>query len=162
MYGTALDLHSRIGATELAQLAAPGDARVTAELMTLTVTGGDRSAYSAAAIAAADAALVRIEGELSSSSRTMDSYIAPRYPLPLTAALIESGNLAQVCCDMARFGLHRTPPKDVNDQYDRRLAWLRDISKGRASLGAEDTSVATPEGRVVTRSGVSAIDWSTH
>lgn len=161
MYATAIDMLNRFGATELAQLGAPDDSRVTAELLELTVEDSDRSAYPADEQAAADEAVSRIEGELQNASRMMDTYIAPRYRLPLASELVSGGNLVQVCTDIARFELHRTPPKDVETRYERRLTWLRDVGNGRASLGEADTGTATPGGRVVVAGGESAHDWDT-
>lgn len=161
-YATATDLLF-FGANELAQLAAPEDNRVTGELLRLTIAGGDRSTYTAAEIAAADAALVRLNGVLDRASKRIDSYLAPRYPLPLDAQLIAGSELIQACMDISRFMLMEDAATDtVKDRYDRAIAWLRDLSNGKASLGPVDTGVAAPTGRPVLRTGISGYDWDTH
>lgn len=162
MYATPLDLLF-FGAAELAELAAPEDRQVTGELLRLTLEGGDRSAYTPEAIAAADAASARLSEVLERAGKRIDSYLAPRYALPLAPELIASSDLVAACMDIARFMLMEdAATSTVKDRYDRALAWLRDLSTGRASLGELDTAVATPAGRPVIAGGKSAIDWDTY
>lgn len=159
-YATPTDLLF-FGAQELSQLAAPESRLVSSELLRATVEAGDRSGYTAEEIAAADAALARLAGVLERASQRIDSYLAPRYRLPLAADLVAGSDLQQACMDVARFLLFEDAPTDtVKDRYDRTIAWLRDLSTGRASLGAVDT-VATPPGRPVLRESVSRFDWDT-
>jgi phage gp36-like protein len=161
-YATPTDLLF-FGAAELSQLAAPEDNRVTGDLLRLTIESGDRSAHTAEEIAAADAALLRLEGVLDRASKRIDSYLAPKYPLPLSSELIAGSELGQACMDISRFLLMEDAATDtVKDRYDRAVAWLRDLSNGKASLGPVDTAVATPTGRPVLRTGVSGHDWNTY
>lgn len=160
MYATPTDMLS-FGAEELAHLTAPDNRRVNGDLLRLTIEGGDRSGYSAEDIAAADKALKRLDEVLADASRRIDSYLAPRYRLPLSADLVEHSDLKQACQDVARWLLFDDAPTEaVTDRYDRTIAWLRDLSSGRASLGRDDM-VATPPGRPVLRQSVSRIDWET-
>ncbi len=159
-YATPSDLLI-LGADQLAQLAEPDDAAVTGDLLRATIDGADRSAWSAEDRTLADEALGRIVKEISSASARIDSYLAPRYPLPLSAELVAGADLRRVCTDLVWYRLHvGEPPKHVADRHRDHIAWLLDVSRGRASLGAQDTATAAPDGRVVARSGVSRIDWT--
>lgn len=160
-YATAINMLDRFGDHEMAQRGAPADPAVTAELLRLTVTGGDRSAYTDAEQDAADAAAARIELALADAAAQIDSYLSPTYALPLAAELVAASNLEQVTCELARYNLYDDrAPEFVQDRYDRRLRWLRDVAANKASLGATDTAVARPEGRVVVRPSEDLTDWS--
>lgn len=163
IYATPLNLLDRFGDTEMAQLAAPENNLVTGALLRLTIAAGDRSAYTPDEQAAADQALARLTTAIADAGHQIDSYLAPRYPLPLETAMIEASNLGQVCADIARYNLMDEQATDeVERRYDRRITWLRDVSQGRASLGAVDTGVATPAGRPVVAGGQSAHDWDSY
>lgn len=162
-YATALNLLDRFGDREMAERAAPDDPAVTAELLRLTVEGGDRSAYTQAERDAADRALARMELRLADAAAQIDSYLTPNYPLPLAAELVAASPLEEVNCDLARYALYDDrAPEFVTERYDRRVKWLRDVSAGRASLGPQDTATATPTGQVRRRQGVSRIDWEAY
>lgn len=159
MYTTALQLLDLFGDKEVALLSSE-NAAVDGVLLRLTVEGGNRSAYSAADIAAADQALVKINTALTSATNFINSYISPRYTLPLTQALIDSSSLVDVCADITR---HRLSDDRVTEEVENRFiqarAWLRDISTNKASLGEQDTQTATPQGRIKAGQGNSNTDW---
>ena len=161
MYTTALQLLSSFGDKEVALLSSE-DAAVDGVLLRLTVEAGDRSAYSAADIAAADQALVNINTALTSATNFINSYISPRYTLPLTQVLIDDSSLVDVCADITR---HRLSNDRVTEEIENRFvqarSWLRDISMNKASLGEQDTGIATPQGRIKTGQGQSNTDWGT-
>jgi phage gp36-like protein len=52
--------------------------------------------------------------------------------------------------------------EEVENRYNNAIKWLRDISMNKASLGEQDTSVASTHGRVVARTGVSNTDWDAY
>lgn len=161
-YTTPLNLLNTFGDTEMALLASPENSAVDGVLLRLTVEAGDRSGYSQADIDAADQALVHIDAAIDSASRYMDSYISPRYSLPLDASLVADSSLADVCADITR---HRLMDDRVTEAVENRFvqarAWLRDISMNKASLGEQDTGTATPQGRMVVKGGQSNTDWET-
>lgn len=71
---------------------------------------------------------------LDAADAEMDSYLAARYALPLADI---PPVLRDCAADIARYRLHdRGAPKIVEDNYTARIRWLRDVSAGRASLGA--------------------------
>ncbi len=90
-------------------------------------------------LGAADATVA--ERALGSAQAEIDSYIANRVQLPLASV---PDVLRDCACDIARHRLHGAMvPEEVTKAYERRIAWLRDVSAGRASLG-EATQTATP------------------
>jgi len=161
MYTTALQLLDLFGEKEVALLSSVNPA-VDETLIRLTVEEGDRTAYSAADTAAADQALVKINKALTSATNFINSYISPRYTLPLTQALIDGSSLSDVCADITR---HRLSDDRVTEEVENRFvqarSWLRDISMNKASLGEQDTGTATAQGRIKTGQGQSKTDWGT-
>jgi len=163
MYATAANLLDYFGDKELALLAAPESPAVDDVLLRLTVDGGDRSSYLPADISAADQALARINQVLSSASHFIDSYISPRYTLPLDAVLIAGSGLVDVCSDIARYRLmDDRDTEEVSNRYTQARAWLRDVSMNKASLGEQDTGVATAQGRITIGQGQSKTNWDTY
>lgn len=66
------------------------------------------------------------------ASSEMDSYLASRYRLPLTAAPVV---LKVVCADIARFILYKDQPlEEVRKRAEDARTWLKDLAKGYASL----------------------------
>ncbi len=161
MYTTALQLLDLFGDLEIAQLAAPNSPAVDGVLMRLTASGGSRSTYSAADIAAADLALGRLNALQDDAGREVDSYLAPRYTLPLAQTMIDGSALPRKTADITRFLLmdNRTT-EEVDNRYAMAIKWLRDVATNKASLGEQDTAVASPAGRPVVRPGKSRYDWS--
>jgi len=160
MYTTALQLLDLFGDNEMALLSAPESPAVDGVLLRLTVEAGDRSAYSAQDIADADQAKARLDSMIVEAGLEIDSYISPRYNLPLTQIMIDGSALPRKCADISRYLLmdNRTT-EEVETRYKNAIKWLRDISMNKASLGIEDTGVASPAGHVVTKQGVSGTDW---
>ena len=162
MYASALQLLDTFGDNEVALLSSE-EAAVDGVLLRLTVEAGDRSAYTAGDIAFADQALIKINAALDSATRLINSYISPRYTLPLVQVLIDSSSLADVCADITR---HRLSDDRVTEEVENRFkqarSWLRDISMNKASLGEEDTGTATPTGRIKTGQGNSGTNWSSY
>lgn len=77
-----------------------------------------------------DAAVVT--AAIGAAGATIDSYIGTRYALPLATVPARVATVAQ---DMARYELYTIEaPKAVKDKYDAAIAWLKDVSAGRAAL----------------------------
>jgi len=162
-YATAHDLAqaATAGWDELAQRA--GGALLDAALLQATVQAADRSAWTLDAQAQADAALVRITAVLESASRHADTYLFPRYRavMPLSLELVAASSLAQA---VAAIALKRLYGASLPDDLRKGTQWaedyLRDLNKGVVSLGAVDTTVAQPAGRMVSRAQAKAFDWA--
>ena len=101
-----------------------------------------------------------LNAAIADAEQLANSYLAPRYTLPLDQALVDASPLPRRCADLVRYALMSGVPTDeARDRYKDAVAWLRDVQNNRASLGETDTAVATPEGRLVTGQGSSGIDW---
>lgn len=130
-YATAEELVARFGEPEMIQLTNP--------------PGGDFEEVIAANAAPA----------LADAAGTIDSYLRPRYRLPLATVPVR---IKAVCCDVARFflmhGGQREPTAQAKDAYDRAIAWLRDVAAGKADLGLDAAGDPAQEGsgaRVTTK-----------
>lgn len=116
-YATQADMLAAFGADELVQLT-------------------DRATPPVGEIDAAvlDHALQAADGEI-------DSYLAARFALPLASVPVI---LRDCACDLARYRLHdRGTPERVQKNHDNRIAWLRDLAAGRATL-AEASELLAP------------------
>ena len=108
-YALQADLVTAFGEAELIQLTDRADPPV----------GTVDAAIVARALEAAD-------GEI-------DSYLAGRYSIPLASV---PAILRDCAVDIARYRLHdRGVPDRVKDAYKDRIAWLRDVAAGRATIG---------------------------
>lgn len=99
---------------------------------------------------------------IANAERVANSYLAPRYPLPLAQGLVDGSALPYQVGNVVRYFLYGArPTEEVESRYEEAIAWLKDLAAGRASLGETD-AVATPAGRMVTAAGVSGVDWDTY
>lgn len=119
-YATQADMELAFGAAELVQLTDRAD----------PPAGTIDATVLARSLAAADA--------------LADNYLAVRYGVPLAST---PAVLVEACCDIARYELTRGPglraTEEIEKRYTQRVAWLRDVAAGRATLGAA-TETATP------------------
>lgn len=153
MYVTLAQLAERPGALELAQLASdPHEPVLDAELMDRTLRGLDRSAYTPAEIARADAAAARIAEAVAEATARIDGYLGQRgYPLPLSPV---PGLVAGWCRDIARYLLSGERPTDDRSDpvvrgYRDAIRMLEQLAQGKLSLGAGDPlSVGPADGTV--------------
>jgi phage gp36-like protein len=83
---------------------------------------------------------------LAYASDEMDRYVAVRYVVPL---LVVPDDLVRVCCDIAMYRLANnasTLTEQKATRYKEAVGFLRDLSTGKATLGAKQDSQdpATP------------------
>jgi phage gp36-like protein len=147
-YITPTDLAERPGARELAQVASAAHlAMVPSELMEATLRGGDRSAWTADQVTAADDALQRIEDAVRQAESLIDGYLARRgYGLPLSPVPELVTGWAR---DIARYLLHKDRQgREDNDPivraYRDALKFLELTATGKFSLGAADPIQSNP------------------
>lgn len=80
---------------------------------------------------------------LSAADGLANNYLALRYTVPLTSV---PAVLVEACCDIARYELTRGPnlraTEEIEKRYTQRVAWLRDVARGLATLGEAAASVA--------------------
>jgi phage gp36-like protein len=146
-YVTPLQLAESPGAVELAQCAsASTGAIVDAELMDLTLRGGDRSAYSSDDIAAADDAAARIHDAIVDAGAIIDGYIGKRYALPLASPppIVSAWARAIVRCKLNKDRAGDPKSDPVARDYADALAFLKLIAAGNFSLGPDDPTIAPP------------------
>lgn len=143
-YATPTDLITWFGAKELAEITGLDDLTpVPPTLLRLTIDAGNRDDFTAEEIAAADAALTRLQSALDDASRLMDAYLARRYTLPLADAVVSASPLPRICGDLARLLLQDDfSPAEPKTRHLRALDWLQDLALGRTELG----SPAAPQG----------------
>ncbi len=151
MYVTPAALAELPGAQELSQVASTAHdaALVDYALMDATLRGGDRSAFAAPAVAAADMALQRIEAAIEEADGVIDGFLRMRrYALPLSPVPSIVVTWARA---ITRYLLHKdrlsadsTDPivRDYNDA----MKLLRLVADGKFSLGADDTTAPTSSG----------------
>lgn len=139
MYLTPLQLASGAQASrELAELF-----ELPLELWQLTLSGGDRSAYSPAEIEAADAGLAAVQDACERASGEVDAYLAQRgYELPL--APLQFPVLGTWTRAIARYHTHLTRERAstelgrIERDYRDARAALERVAAGQLSLGAND------------------------
>lgn len=150
MYLTPLDLLASPGAQELGQAAADEHgAVVEAELMAATLSGGDRTGYTAEQIARADAALARIEQLIADVGELIDGYLAGRVTLPLNPV---PGILRAWATDIFRYRLHHDLPdgdrNPIAARYRDAVKSLSLVRDGKLSLGGLDPVAAAGSNEV--------------
>ena len=145
-YITHTELAERPGARELAQVATADNLRVIDfELMDASLRGGDRSAWDASALAAADDALRRIDDAVTEAEALIDGYLAKRgYVLPLdlsaasTRKLIAGWSRAVTRYLLQKDSISDEKSSPIARDYRDALRMLQLIADGKFSLGAED------------------------
>jgi phage gp36-like protein len=165
-YATVDDLVAAAtdGWAELAQRSAP-DAVVDAAVLQAVATGAHTADWPVDVVAAATAALARLQAALERASRHADGYILPRYrqAMPLTPELLEGSSLPAV---VAAIALRRLYGSTVPEDLRRGTAWadeyLQALARGTVSLGAADVQVAQPSGSVSARTRAGAFDWEAY
>lgn len=136
-YATASELVTAFGANELAQMATPKRFPVVDdERLELAIEGeelpelGEDEEDDTEALAAC---LATIALAIASADGLIDSYLASRYSLPLVST---PAVLKEAALDLARYELHKErATEEVRDRRKEVVAWLRDLSSGKARLG---------------------------
>lgn len=152
-YSSIVDLASRFGSVELAQLALLpdqrfiGEAQAAADLPTTYVDAIENDI----AWAWVDGAFYRFDGDawgaltvgkldhaIADADAEIDGYLSGLYGLPL---LNPPAALTRVCSDIARYYLYDdAAPEQVKTRYENAIAYLRDVGMGKIHLYPE-----TPE-----------------
>lgn len=141
------DLLTRFGAEEIAQCADRSTPRLTTgELLAAVVASADLSGWSAEAIAAATTALGNIAQAIDDAQSAIDGYLSSRYSTPLASPPAVVKRLA---CDIGRYYLYDDHATEtVQKRYDAAIAFFRDVSVGKVSLGVVVQETKTSGGCV--------------
>lgn len=146
-YITTFELAERPGAREIAQTASLPHQMVRDDaLMDATLRGLDRSAWAAEQIAAADAALVRVQDAVAEAGALIDGYLATRgYTLPLDLAPTSAGKsmLTVWARAITRYLLNGSRITDeskdpVARDYRDAVKRLAEVAAGKLNLGGAD------------------------
>jgi len=89
---------------------------------------------------------VKVTKSLEAASAKIDSYLGSRHVLPLLAV---PDILKTACIDIAVYEMSNTADtltENIAARYKHAIAWLKDVSAGRASLG-----LPTPAGKTSAR-----------
>lgn len=93
----------------------------------------------------------KITDALSDAESEINSYLAQTYEVPVEAP---PESIKSACCDIARYRLFAHQATDeINQRYKDRIAWLKSISKGEATLGIADKASKTPVKAVIVTGG---------
>lgn len=99
------------------------------------LTPCDISSYTTDQVAAGVAAASRLRRSIADASDMINSYLAGKYPLPITVSV---PLLTRSACDIARYYLYDDrAPDTVAEKYKQQERWLKEIASGRATLGLD-------------------------
>lgn len=118
-YATVQDMIDRFGQTEMIRLTTPADQGLDGVVMATA------------------------EAKLADASALMDTYVGRRYQVPMDVPpqIIVSG-----CCNIARYYLaqreNTSPTEDMRRAYDDAMAFLRDVSLGKAVLELDEVEAS--------------------
>lgn len=148
MYITPAQLLDRPGIRELVEVATPEqDSLVDYDLMEATLTGTDRSAFSAEEIAVADEALQRIDAAVVDAQSLIDGFLGQRGYLPLDPV---PGIVTTWARAITRYKLHQHRISDDKDpivrDYKDAMKLLQLTADGKFSLGVDDPVHAEESG----------------
>lgn len=145
-YITPVQLAELPGPLELAQVASTAhEVIVDAELMDLTLRGLPRTGYTAEQLAAADAALARINDVITDTDAFVDGYLALRFTLPLVLPA------PKILTVWSRAIVRYHLAKDLRDDersnpivrgYRDALKLLGEVRDGKLSIGITDPASA--------------------
>ena len=160
-YITHQQLLDRPGSRELAEVASDeAKDMVPYELMALTLSGGDRSAFDEVQIADADEALARIDDAVADADGIIEGYLRKGgYPLPLSPV---PRVVVVWCRAITRYYLHKNRRGLESDDiiardYKDALRLLEQTAIGKLSLGADDEVIEAGVGMPQVTKGSSRI-----
>ena len=142
MYSTAVLLLTLWGAESLAEL---GGQRlpdtVDSDCLVALIQEDSTASYSAETITDAQAALDAIDQAIGDASTLIDSYIGKHHTLPLAQNTIDESVLPSKAASVVRHMLMVHGADEQTDNNNKAaLAWLKDVSRGLASIGADDAA----------------------
>lgn len=116
-YATVQDMIDRFGQAEMVRLTTPVDQPMDGVVM--------------------EAA----QAKLADASAMVDSYVGRRYQVPMD---VPPQIIVAHCCDIARYRLaqggNTSPTEDMRRAYEDAMAFLRDVSLGKAVLELDEVA----------------------
>jgi phage gp36-like protein len=161
-YTTPAAYLQRFGTDEAVQLLADEEALLTKTLLLDAIAGSWTGSPSPEELAAAEAALARLERQLEIASNMMDGYLRSQVTLPIAVTDPVAGTLEECCAVLTRCGL-----ADDSDNYTERMAeacktwhkWLADVAARRVQLLQPDGTPPAATRSVRTGQACSNIPW---
>ena len=163
MYTTPAKLLTLWGAVALAELGGQAlDDVVIPDCLKALINEASTASYSAEVISDAQAALDAINQAISDAGAYIDTYLGKHHSLPLDQTTIDESVLPSKAASVVR---HMLMVHGADEQTDKNnkdaTAWLRDVSRGVASISAAD---AAQDGKTALgfsfESGAEKRDWS--
>lgn len=155
-YVTPTSLRDAVGVVELLQACAESDPNrlVDADLLTLTIDGGNRADYDAQSRAAADAMLVDIATACTQATSTIDGRLRSRWPALVLPIVSPSDDIKRIAQWIARYFVHDAIVDEQNSiiwrRYNVATTELASFSKGLTDLGVvPPTTVESTTGPIV-------------
>ena len=149
-YCTANDILNRVDLYELFQRVSGSLTVLTEAALSDKIQGNDMTGYSAGIQAEATTALARIDVRITDATGVINSYLGGKYTLPM---LLEFQPLISYCVDISVYYLYQSVLSEgdmVFVRYTQAMAWLKDVSSGKISLGLDttDTTVTSSSGGI--------------
>lgn len=152
MYTSPLAMMQQFGVQRLTKYASPIDTVVIkvvpAAVLRTIIVGGDTSSYPDEQVDLANAALLRIQENITAAESVVNAYLIRRYQVPLSASLLTANQelLSRHTNSIARYLLaaHK-PSTTIKSAYDTAISWLDNITngtRGGLSLGEGDTDIS--------------------
>lgn len=161
-YATASQFAAKFGLEEATQLLQDEERLLTTQLLKDAIAGAWTGSPTPDEQAAGEAALARLDDQLTTTSTTMDGYLRAVVALPLPAGDANSGSLRDCCLALARCGL-----ADDCDNTTERMeaacttwrAWLKDVAARRVQLVNDAGQAAPTTSGVRSGQAASGHDW---
>lgn len=104
---------------------------------------------------------VVVDAAIADADAMIDSYCRGRYSVPFDPVPAE---VRKVAADIARYNLwDDQASEEVERRYSNAVAWLKDVSAGRARVNVETADETQPEiGRIAVGTGSSNVDWDVY
>jgi phage gp36-like protein len=100
-----------------------------------------------------------LDEAIAAAGKKIDGYLRSAYALPLSAQMIASSGLPEICGDIVRGILFKNIDNEpVRLAYKDAIAWLKDVQAKKVTLGEADETVAEI-GAAVMRPGQSKVNW---
>lgn len=103
-----------------------------------------------------------LDAAIDAAGKKIDGYLRSVYPLPLSAELIASSGLAEICADIVRGilfkGIENEP---VRIAYKDAINWLKDVQAKKVTLGEADSTVAETGAAAIVQ-GQSRFNWDSY
>ena len=165
-YATPTAYLQRYGLAEAVQMLADEEQLLTAQLLTDAIAvaagGSWTGSPTAAEIAAAQAALARLERQLAMASNFMDGYLRAVVALPLPAGNANAGTLEECCAALTRCGL-ADDADNATERMDKCCdtwrAWLKDVAASRVQLISDTGTTPPSSGGARTGQAASGYCW---